>query len=628
MNRRIGALFAFAWLIGCGADTPPPPGSAAAPSAIAPTGATATAADIERETARLNAWLDAWFEARLDFSPMEKTSLGRKDDYDLIDDMSEAEQDRRHAWSQEQAAELRESFDRDLLTPEGKMSYDLWLFQLEQAEAALPFRRRSYAFHQMGGAHTSLPQFLITMHRVDDESDMEAYIARISGIGRALEQVLERAKLAAAEGVHAPRFAYEAVIAQARAIVSGAPYVADDAAPASPLFADASAKIGVLLDAGAISAERAEGLRAAARSALIDDLKPAYDALIAWAESELPLTDAVATGVWKLPDGGAYYETQLASMTTTDLTADEIHELGLREVERIQTEMEAIKERVGFEGSLQDFFAFVREDPQFYYESTDAGRQAYLDTARRHLDFIEQRLPDYFGLLPKAELEVRRVEPFREVAGQAQHYQRGSPDGSRSGIYYSHLIDMSSMPIPTMEVIAYHEGLPGHHMQVSIAQELTGVPTFRTRVGFTAFVEGWGLYAEALAKEMGAYQDPYSDFGRLTSEIWRAIRLVVDTGLHAKQWTEEEAVAYMLANSAISEGQIRAEVRRYIVMPGQATAYKIGMLEIQELRARAEPALGDAFDIRDYHDVVLGGGALPLTLLERRVDDWIAAGGG
>lgn len=307
------------------------------------------------------------------------------------------------------------------------------------------------------------------------------------------------------------------------------------------------------------------------------------------------------------------------------MPAGEIHALGLAEVERIHAEMEAIRDEVGFDGSLQEFFAFVRDDAQFYYPSTDAGREAYLQAAREYLGFIEQRLPEYFGLLPRADLVVRRVEAFREEPGAAQHYFPGTPDGSRPGVYYAHLVDMSAMPIPQMEVIAYHEGLPGHHMQVSIAQELEGVPTFRTQALFTAYVEGWALYSELLAKEMGAYQDPYSDFGRLSSELWRAIRLVVDTGLHSMGWTEAEAVAYMRDNSPISEGQIRSEIRRYIVLPGQATAYKIGMLEILELRERARDALGDAFDIRDFHDTVLGGGALPLSLLERRVDDWITS---
>ena len=238
---------------------------------------------------------------------------------------------------------------------------------------------------------------------------------------------------------------------------------------------------------------------------------------------------------------------------------------------------------------------------------------------------MKQLLPQFFGLLPKADLVVKRVEAFREQPGAAQFYEQGTPDGSRPGVYYVHLIDMNAMPKPELESIAYHEGLPGHHLQISIAQELNGLPTFRTQGSYTAYVEGWGLYAERLAKEMGRYEDPYSDFGRLGGELWRAIRLVVDTGLHAKGWTEEQAVEYFIANSPTAEGQIRSEIRRYIVLPGQATAYKVGMLKILELRARAQAALGDRFDIRGFHDTVLGGGALPLAILTRRVDDWIAA---
>ena len=561
----------------------------------------------------------------LNFSPTQKTRLGRKDDYDRIDDYSEAAGDDQLTWRGATVAEMRDSFDYALLTPEAKTSYDLWIYQVDQAEAARQFRRRRYVFHQMGGPHTGLPQFLITNHRVDDESDMVAYITRIGEVGRAIDQSLARARLASAEGVHAPRFAYEAVTEQARALLTGAPFEGDGEAP---LWADANTKIGALAAKGEITSARADELRADAQTALINRFKPAYDALIAWAQSELPLTDDIATGVWQLPQGPAFYEERLETMTTTGMTADEIHQLGLDEVARIHAEMESVKTQVGFEGDLQEFFTFVREDPQFYHPSTHAGRQAYLETAREHLDFIEQRLPEYFGLLPQAELEVRRVEAFREVAGQAQHYQRGALDGSRPGIYYAHLIDMSAMPIPLMEVIAYHEGIPGHHMQIAIAQELTGIATFRTLAGFTAFSEGWGLYAESLAIEMGAYQDPYSNVGRLSSELWRAIRLVVDTGLHSKEWSEEQAVSYFTENSPISDGQIHAEVQRYIVMPGQATAYKIGMLKIQELRARAESALGASFDVTEYHDMVLSGGALPLSILEQRVDDWVAANKG
>ena len=265
----------------------------------------------------------------------------------------------------------------------------------------------------------------------------------------------------------------------------------------------------------------------------------------------------------------------------------------------------------------------LRDGSQFYFPDTDEGRQEYIDAAEDKLGFIDERLPQYFGILPKADLVVKRVEPFREQDGAAQHYFPGSPDGSRPGIYYMHLSDMTEMPKTQLEVIAYHEGNPGHHMQISIAQELEAVPTFRTQAGFSAYSEGWGLYAELLAKEMGAYNDPYSDFGRLSSEIWRALRLVVDTGLHSKGWTEQQAIDYMMANSAEPQESVTSEVQRYIVWPGQATSYKVGMLKILELRERAESELGDSFDIKSFHDTILGGGAMPLAVLERRVDSWI-----
>jgi uncharacterized protein (DUF885 family) len=613
LARRLWLLLAITLVAACGSSEPP---TAPERDATPP----ATAADIERETARLTAWLDARYEEELAFSPMEKTLQGRKDDYDKLDDVSEAAQDTQLEWRRGTVDELKSTFDYRLLTPEAQISYDLWVYQLERTEAARPFRRRSYVFTQRGGAHTQVPQFLINFHRVDEEADMTAYIARLGEAARLTEQALERAKLAAAEGVHAPRFAYEAVLVQARAVVTGAPFGGEGDAP---LYADAKAKIAALVANGKIDAARAEALRAAAAAALTERLKPAYDAVIAWVESDLPNTDEVATGVWKLPEGREFYAERLAAMTTTAMTADEIHELGLREVARIQGEMETIRQRVGFDGTLQELFTFVRRDPRFFFPNTDEGREGYLQAARDYLGVIEQRLPEYFGLLPKAGLIVKRVEPFREEPGAAQHYFGGTPDGSRPGIYYAHLIDMSSMPKWDMESVAYHEGLPGHHMQISIAQELPSVPKFRTQLGVTAYTEGWGLYAEALAKEMGGYEDPYSDLGRLGNEIWRAVRLVVDTGMHSKGWTEQEAVAYFMANAPTSEGQIRSEIQRYLVIPGQATAYKVGMLKIQALRAKAERELGARFDIRGFHDAVLGGGALPLSILERRVGQWI-----
>lgn len=608
------ALLSSAALAACGKKETAPVASVEAPAP--------TAEEIAAETDRLNAWFDAKFEEQLDFSPIQRTFLGDKKDYDKIDDVSEAAQDRQLAWQRAAAEEMKSTFSYAKLTPEAKTSWDVWLYQIDAAEKAAAFRRQNYVFTQMQGAQAFLPQFIIAFHEVSDESDMNAYVARIGGVARAIDQLLEQAKANAAAGTRPPRFAYDGVIEQSKAIITGAPFTAG---PDSPVWADVKTEVAKLKTDGKIDQAKADALLAAAKAEIEGKLGASYKALVAWFEADRANTAEVATGVGALSNGAAYYAERLAANTTTSMTPDEIHALGLSEVARIHAEMETIKTAVGFTGTLQEFFKFTREDDRFFFPQGDAGANAYIAEATKHLDFIKGRLPDYFGLLPKADLVVKRVEPFREQPGAAQHYFPGTPDGSRPGIYYAHLSDMRAMPKHQLEVIAYHEGNPGHHMQISIAQELTSVPKFRTQAGFTSYVEGWALYSELLAKEMGAYQDPYSDFGRLSTELWRAIRLVVDSGLHAKGWTEQQAVDYFTANSPSAEGAIRSEVRRYIVVPGQATAYKVGMEKIKALRAKAETALGDKFDIKGFHDTVLGGGALPLSVLESRVDQWIAA---
>ena len=576
------------------------------------------------ETARINAWFEKKFEEQLAFSPIQQTFLGRKTS--ALDDMSLAAQDKQLAWLRSATAEMRKSFDYAKLSPEAQTSYDVWIYQLEQAEAAARFRTNAYIFNQMSGVHSFLPQLLIAFHRVDDVSDMQGYINRIRESGRALRQLIEISKKNAAAGVRPPRFAYDFVIDESTKIITGAPFTSG---ADSAIWADAKAKIAALQKKGALTDERARTLLDEVQAALTGPFKTGYESLIAWQKEDRAQVPERASGVHALPNGAAYYANQLAGQTTTAMTAEQIHEIGLAEVKRLRGEMEAIKNEVGFKGDLQAFFAELRDNkdnPLYYYPNTDAGREAYIKDATAAIDKIKAVLPKYFGILPKADLVVRRVEPFREQAGAAQHYFPSTPDGSRPGVYYAHLLDMTSMPKHELEVIAYHEGLPGHHMQIAIAQELTSVPTFRRQAGFGAYSEGWGLYSEWLAREMpGTYQDPYSRFGRLGSEIWRAIRLVVDTGMHAKGWSEEQAVKYFLDNSATTEAQARSEIRRYLVIPGQATSYKIGMLKIQELRRKAESALGSKFDIRGFHDTILGGGALPLTILEKRVDRWIAA---
>ncbi len=584
-----------------------------------------SADDIAAETARLNAWFEQKFEEQLAFSPITQTFLGRKTNYGQIDDLSQAASDTQMAWQKASVEQMKADFDYDKLTPDAKVSWDVWEYQYDAAAASDEFRTNGYIFEQMGAVHTQFPRILIAVHKVETLSDMEAYISRLSQTGRAINQLIVLSKTNAAAGVRPPRFSFESVIDSAKKIITGAPF---DAGDDSAIWADAQSKIAALLEQEEIDQAKADSLTAAARAALTDDWKPAYENLIAWQEEDIVNTPEIGTGVGVLPNGEAYYNERLANNTTTALTSDEIHDIGLAEVARLRAEMIKVKEQVGFEGDLQAFFTELRDnkdDPRYYYPNTDEGRQAYIDDSTAAIDRIKKELPDYFGILPKADLEVKRVEAFREQDGAAQHYNSGTPDGSRAGVYYAHLSDMKAMPKRELEVIAYHEGLPGHHMQISIAQELTGVPTFRTQAGFNAYSEGWGLYSEWLATEFnGTYEDPYSEFGRLGSEIWRAIRLVVDTGLHAKGWTEDEAVAYFKENSAITSGQAVSEVRRYMTWPGQATGYKIGMIKIQELRRDAEQELGDKFDIRGFHDTILGGGAMPLSVLERRVDQWVA----
>ncbi len=574
------------------------------------------------QTECLNIWFDAKFEEELKFSPMRQTALGRTTDYDKLDDYSVDGMMKESAWWQQSLAEMKASFDYDALSDEAKLSWDMFAFRAAQMSRAAKFADRDYILHQMNGEHTGLPSFLLTQHKVESDADMVAFVARTGAIGTAMDQLLKRAQDNAAAGTRPPRFAYDAVIAESQGLISGAPFEPSDTS--SVLWKASEEHLARLVADGTITQSRADALREEARTALTQKMAPAYARVIAWFTADRPNTSEQAKGVDALADGAEFYAYRLGLMTTTDMTADEIHAKGLSEVARIRSEMEAIMQRVGFEGTLQEFFADTRAADRFYFQDNDEGAREYIAQAQTHLDFIKDRLPEYFGVLPKAPLEVRRVEAFREQDGAAQHYRAGTPDGSRPGIYYAHLSDMRAMPIPVLEAVAYHEGNPGHHMQVSIAQETPGIPKFRSQGGFiSAFGEGWGLYAEALAKEMGAYEDLYSDFGRLTSEMWRAIRLVVDTGIHSKGWSEREAIDYFLANSPMPETTVRSEVRRYFVMPGQATSYKIGMIRIQELRAKAERELSEKFDIRGFHDTVLGGGAVPLGILEKRVDQWV-----
>lgn len=580
------------------------------------------------ETRRLHEFLDRLYEEELRFSPEYLTRLGRRELYGELDDYSEAGEQAFLAWYRDSVARLRNSFDYDTLDGEGQRSWDFWHYRLQRLEENWRFRDHAYVITQASDHHTSLPQLLINYHKVSSEADMQAYISRLRAIDRALAQLLARSRASAEKGIRPPRFAYDYVIQQSGQILQGAPF--DESGEASVLWADAQAKIAALQDAGHIDDDSANALRDQARQALVDGVGPAYRQLIDWYREDRDQADAVPVGVHSLPDGSDWYRNRIHEYTTLELDAESIHATGLREVARLREAMLAVMQATGFDGSLAEFFVFVREDERFYYPDTDAGRKAMIAETEDYLERIESRLPEWFGTLPTIPLEVRRVESFRERDGGAAFYEQGTPDGSRPGVYYMHLSDMRSNNRTDLQTTAYHEGLPGHHMQIALSLENQSLPAFRRNVWYSAYGEGWALYSELLAAEMGVYDDPYNDFGRLAGEIFRAIRLVVDTGLHAKGWSQEQAVQYMLENSPIPEAKARSEIERYLVWPGQALSYKIGMNHILELREQARAALGEDFDIRGFHDAVLAAGSLPLPLLSARVEQWIGEqpGGG
>jgi uncharacterized protein (DUF885 family) len=588
-----------------------------------PTPASPEAGAVPEAQLAINEWFDARYEEELQFSPINLTFLGRKERNDELGSFSYDAFAKELAWKKQTVEELKRLYDYQSLSPAEQVSYDIWVYQYERMAESEKFFYSGLTFDQMNGIQSFVPTFLINFHRVENADDLRAYIARINDVAPRIREALDIATKSSSGGTITPVFALDGVIEQTQAVITGAPFNAN-AAEDSDIWADIKQEANTLVESDAMTQETADALLAEAKEALTTQFQPAYESIVEWAENEKDKAPKISTGIGDQPNGAAYYKHRLATQTTTDLTADEIHQIGLDEIARLRNDMLAIMQEVKFDGDLAAFFNHVRDGEWNYYPDTDAGREAYITDATAAIDNIKSKLPEFFGLLPKADLVVKRVEAFRERDGAAQHYYPGTPDGSRPGIYYAHLSDMAAMPKNQLEVIAYHEGLPGHHMQISIAQELEDVPQFRTQAGFTAYSEGWGLYSEVLAREIpGTYIDPYNRFGQLTSEIWRAIRLVVDTGLHAKGWTEQQAIDYFMQNSPEPLESVTSEIQRYIVMPGQATSYKIGMLKIQQLREKAQASLGAKFDIRAFHDTVLGGGALPLPVLERVVDQWI-----
>jgi uncharacterized protein (DUF885 family) len=573
-----------------------------------------TPKEREENTKKLNAFFERVFEENVKRYPTWQTYIGLKTNYGKLNNATEEFQLESLEISKRHLKELKE-FSYRGLTHQGQLSYKLFKKDLEEGIEGWKWRYHRFPLNQMFGYHSGLPSFMVNMHRITNLQEAKDYLSRLKEFNRVFKERMVYVQKQKDMGILPPAFVYDKVIGSSENIIKGIPF---GGKKKSPLYEDFSKKISKLK----ISKKKKNELLKEARLILVKDVQPVYKDLIAFLK-EAKAIKKDNHGAWSLPNGDEYYRWRLEQITTTDMSPSEIHDFGLREVDRIHGEMKGIMKKVGFKGSLKDFFQHMRTSPKYVYPDTKKGRAAYLKRANTVIDEMEAALPKMFNTLPKADLLVKAVEPYREKSAGIAFYQSPPLFGDRPGIYYVNLYNMKDVPKYKIEALAYHEGLPGHHMQNAVQSELTDLPKFRRTGGYTAYGEGWGLYSELLPKEFGFYKDPYSDFGRLSMELWRACRLVTDTGLHAKKWTREEAIKYLEENTANADLEIVKGIERYIVNPGQATAYKIGMQKILDLRSYAKEELGAKFDIRDYHDVILRNGAVPLDVMEDLVHKWV-----
>jgi len=573
--------------------------------ALAQAGVPAQAASVEANRKALNALFEEYWEASLERSPEFASSLGDKRFNDRISDYSVKAHNEWLAREERYLMRLA-GIDPTGFTDQEKISRDLLLRQFADDQEAVAYKEWEMPLNQMGGIQTTYPQ-LAAQLSFTTVKDYDDWIARLHAIPKAFDQVTTNMSIGMDDHRVPPKYLLEKVLEQVKGLAAQKP---EDSPLALPLkHFPATVK----------PAEQ-ERIKAEMLDAIGKEVQPAYLRLARFLEVSYIPAGREQPGVWALPDGAKYYAYRLRRTTTTDLTADQLHQIGLDEVKRDEAEMLAIAQKLGF-ADLKSFRASLKTNPKLH----PASAEALLDAYRGYLGPMQARLPQLFGRLPKAPFEVAAVPDFMEKTSAPAYYEPGTPDGSRPGRLRIDTYNATERNLYLVEATAYHEGLPGHHLQISIAQELTDVPTFRKHEHYTAYTEGWGLYAERLGKDVGFYQDPYSDYGRLENDIWRAIRLVVDTGVHSQHWTRQQMVDYFHEHSAIDETSIQAEVDRYIAWPGQAVAYKVGQLKILELRDRAKKALGSKFDLRAFHDQVLDAGALPLDVLSDRIDGWIAS---
>ncbi len=574
-----------------------------------------TPEEIQNESAKANVFFEKVFDEATERSPEFLTFLGSKKKYDQLDDTSYENFLKEVEIAKDSYQELKK-IDRRKLDEVSQISYDLFERDIEELEEQKKFYYHKYLLNQLYGRHTELIDFMLYEHSVINEPEAWSYISRLQNFEKTLDELLEKLKVQNKIGVTYPSFVFDHLIRDCKNIVSGFPF--DKVKKDSTLYKDFRTKVARLK----VKSKTKNLLMNRAKVSLKRNVKPGYLKLIAYLE-KLQKEQTEVKGVWALPKGKEFYAYRIRKITTTDLNPQDIHKLGLSEVKRIQAEIQQVAEELKFDGSLNDFFESVKVNKELYYPNTYWGRKNYLKDTKKIIDDISARIDELFNTKPKAELKVLAVEKFRQKSAGVAFYERPAPDGSRPGRYYVNLYDMSAVPKYSMEALAYHEAIPGHHMQLAIAQELVGLPKFR-KFGFhNSYTEGWGLYSEGLPKEIGFYKDLYSDFGRLSMELWRAVRLVVDTGIHFYKWDKQKAVDYMMNNSDSSEEKTVKEIERYFMMPGQAVSYKIGQLKILELRQKAKQALKSSFDLKEFHDVILKNGPVTFTVLEQVVDSYI-----
>ena len=568
------------------------------------------------EIKKANQFFESIFQDRVLDSPEFQASLGYKSNYDKWDDITWQNSRRQAKQAIDDLAYLRDNINFDKLDESTKISYLLMEKRLQRTIDSDKFIFHGYMITHRGGKHSSIPSFLINYHKIDEEQDVKDYIGRLRNIEPLMNDLIEQLRLRQDVKKIAPAFVFPQAIKTSENIISGYPF--EEEKKQNVIYEDFMKKLNAL----DISDAKKLRYQSEAEAVLLTIVNYSYTKLIDFLKEQQKLADN-NHGVWKYEDGANYYQHTLDGYTTLGLTAEEIHEIGLSEVERIHGEIYEIMEKVEFDGTLKEFFDFMREDDQFYYPEGPKGRQMYLDQVQVVVDTLSNRIEELFYGLPSIPLQVKAVEAYREASAGIAFYQRGQADGSRPGTYYANLYRMRDMPIYKLENLAYHEAIPGHHMQISIQLEVEDMPSFRKYGGYSVFAEGWALYSETLPKEIGLYKDPYSDFGRLSGELWRACRLVVDTGVHHYKWTREEGIDYYMNNTANPEGDCIGMVERHIVWPGQAVSYKIGMIKVQELRAYAEQELGDKFSLQAFHDVVLKNGSVTMDILENIVYSWV-----